>query len=277
MKSSSSWGARAGKNRAASDGIGCVRLTPILTHELATRLETALAEASAARLAGVATLEGNPLGIESRSFDHVIASRVGSSVGHYHYFSAPQGLRAGDAELVGPIVEWFGDAPLYVRLAPLLVDEVLLGALADAGLRQTAFMSTMYGVPRGEARTEVEVREDRRAFARLWTAERTEQELVVAEFSKGWRCYVADIDGRAVAYGALHIASNGVGVCAAAATLPQYRGRGCQTALLTRRIQEAGQSGCELMAIQASPGSGSQRNMQRLGLQLAWTGVTWTR
>src|SRR6185436_1937291 len=100
--------------------------------------------------------------------------------------------------------------------------------------------------------------------------------LLDAEFSQGWRCYVAVLDGAAVSYGALFLAANGVGVCAAAATRPAWRGRGCQTALLRRRIADAARAGCDLVVVQASPGSGSQRNLQRLGLELAYTRAIWT-
>jgi GNAT superfamily N-acetyltransferase len=252
-------------------------LTPILTHDLAERLEMALAEAAAARLAGVAALEGNPLGIETRTFGHVAAARVKNNLAHYHYFSGPRGLRAGDDQLVAPIVDWYEEASLHVRLAPMFVDEALLRALAAAGLRQTSFMSTMYGLIRPGHIGDIEIREDRTAMSHLWTTAPLEQRLMQAEFEQGWRCYVAILDGQPVAYGALYTATNRVAVCAAAATREQFRGRGCQTALLNWRLRVAAEHGCELAAIQASPGSGSQRNMQRLGLQLAWTGVTWTR
>jgi hypothetical protein len=262
---------------------------PILTDVLADRLERALAEAGAARTAGVAGVAGNPLGVTSREFGGVMCDLVERDVAHYHYFNGPRELRRGDEGAVATLVEWYRALarPVYVRLAPVFAGAELLRGLAEAGLRQTDFMSVMYGVaveePEGR---EPDVEElalgEREAFSELWTQGAPEADvalrrrLVEAEFSRGWRCYVARLEGVAVAYGALYVAADGVGVCAAAATLPAARGRGCQTALLRRRIADAARAGCELVVVQASPGSGSQRNLQRIGLELAYTRVTWT-
>jgi len=62
-----------------------------------------------------------------------------------------------------------------------------------------------------------------------------------------------------------------------AATLPEYRCRGVQTALIARRLHEAAQAGCEYAVVSTNPGSGSQRNMERRGFRLAYTKVVMTR
>jgi GNAT superfamily N-acetyltransferase len=38
------------------------------------------------------------------------------------------------------------------------------------------------------------------------------------------------------------------------ATLPEFRGRGCQSALITRRLIDAARSGCELIAAEVWDG-----------------------
>ena len=68
---------------------------------------------------------------------------------------------------------------------------------------------------------------------------------------------------------------DGIGYLANAATVPGFRGRGCQTALLARRIADAAAAGCDLVAGQATFGSTSQRNMERMGLRPAVTVTTW--
>lgn len=55
------------------------------------------------------------------------------------------------------------------------------------------------------------------------------------------------------------------------ATLPAFRRRGVQSALIARRLHEAAQAGCEYAVVSTLPGSGSQRNMERRGFQLAYT------
>ena len=55
------------------------------------------------------------------------------------------------------------------------------------------------------------------------------------------------------------------------ATLPGFRRRGVQTALIRQRLWEAAQSGCEYAVVSTMPGSGSQRNMERRGFRVAYT------
>ena len=92
----------------------------------------------------------------------------------------------------------------------------------------------------------------------------------------GWRLYIATVDGTPAAFAALFV-RDGVGSLAGAATVPALRGRGCQTALLHRRIADADDDGCDLIASQATPGSVSQRNMERAGLRIAYTKAIWSR
>ena len=68
---------------------------------------------------------------------------------------------------------------------------------------------------------------------------------------------------------------DGLGYLANAATLPAMRGRGCQTALLARRIADAAAAGCDTIASLAEFGSGSQRNLERAGLRVAYTQAVW--
>jgi GNAT superfamily N-acetyltransferase len=61
------------------------------------------------------------------------------------------------------------------------------------------------------------------------------------------------------------------------ATLPEYRGRGVQSALIAKRLHEAGLAGCEYAVVSTHPGSGSQRNMERRGFHVAYTKAVMTR
>ena len=61
----------------------------------------------------------------------------------------------------------------------------------------------------------------------------------------------------------------------AAATVPQFRGRGCQTALLQQRIVDAADAGCTLLVTQTRVGTASQRNMERAGMRVAYTSTIW--
>jgi len=61
------------------------------------------------------------------------------------------------------------------------------------------------------------------------------------------------------------------------ATLPAFRRRGVQTALIAQRLQEAARAGCEYAVVSTHPGSGSQRNMERRGFRLAYTKAVMMR
>lgn len=92
--------------------------------------------------------------------------------------------------------------------------------------------------------------------------------------SRGVTCHAAEIDGCMVGTGALAI-SDGVALLAGASTVPAYRGRGVQTALLAARLRYAMESGCDLAMMGASPGSTSQTNAERQGFRIAYTRIKW--
>lgn len=88
------------------------------------------------------------------------------------------------------------------------------------------------------------------------------------------RLMLALVDGRPAGTGELFIA-DGVGWLSADATLPQFRGRGIQSALQAHRLTIARSEGCRLAVSEAAPGSTSQRNMQRHGFEVGYTRVTF--
>jgi len=57
-------------------------------------------------------------------------------------------------------------------------------------------------------------------------------------------------------------------VLGGAATLPAFRRRGVQRALIKARLALAARAGCELAVVTADPGSSSGRNAERTGFQL---------
>ncbi len=81
---------------------------------------------------------------------------------------------------------------------------------------------------------------------------------------------LAYIDGEVAGGGAVS-AFEGVGGLFGASTLPEYRRRGVQSALLKARIEWAFERGCDLMVTIAQPASTSHRNMERFGFRVAYT------
>jgi ribosomal protein S18 acetylase RimI-like enzyme len=58
---------------------------------------------------------------------------------------------------------------------------------------------------------------------------------------------------------------------AGAATAPAHRRRGIQSALLSARLTDAKEMGCDVAVITVQPGSRSQQNAQRQGFDLLYT------
>lgn len=96
--------------------------------------------------------------------------------------------------------------------------------------------------------------------------EQAERDILAA----GATAYLATCDG-AVAGGAAVRFTDGVAQLAGAATAPAYRRRGVQSSLLARRLRDAVQAGCDLAVVTTSPGSVSQKNVQRKGFHLLYT------
>ena len=263
----------------------------VLTEALADRIERALAGASASRTTEIGRLPDDPLGLERRTFGRLMARLVRRELAYYPYFSGPFDPRADADHVIDELVAWYRErsAACYIRLSPVFSSDRLLAALARAGLRQSGFMSVLFGKPRPastppptDTRIDVVKVSDLDVFLDLWTAGAPEaerplrQRLARAEFAR-WCCFVARVDDRPAAHAALYLDHpSSTAVLAAAATLPDFRGRGCQAALLHARLAEAARHGCELAVVEATPGSTSQRNLERVDLRLAYTKVIWT-
>ncbi len=116
--------------------------------------------------------------------------------------------------------------------------------------------------------------------ARGWSHEHPEYEdflkatgalLVARENSV---CFLAELDGRPAAAGALSL-YQGVALFAGAATVPEYRRRGLQGALLAARMRHAVEQECDIAMMVAMAGSDSQRNAERQGFRVAYTRLKW--
>lgn len=67
---------------------------------------------------------------------------------------------------------------------------------------------------------------------------------------------------------------DGLGVLQCDGTAERFRGLGLQRKLIRARLAMAARAGCDLVTADTLPGSGSQRNYERHGFQVAYTKVT---
>jgi GNAT superfamily N-acetyltransferase len=247
-----------------------------VTPDLVQRLEAPLESFGVARIEALAELPGNPLGLRIERFGSVVAPAALADP-ELDFVNRVGGLRARDAARLDEILAFYGSLGLrpWLEVAPDV--ELRL----PAGTELLGFQSVFYGQARGDAEPVAQVREsgDSAATARLVLeafgvpsdrVERHGEALARATEACGGRVFVLEVERRPVA-GAILTGLDGVGYLAMAGTLPDFRGRGFQQALITARIAAAAEAGCELIVATAEFGSVSQRNIERGGLRTAYT------
>ena len=171
-------------------------------------------------------------------------------------------------------------------------DATLMGHYRQRGYHVSEFSNVMATIPDGEAcnlPSGLEIRIASPDEVDLWalTVSQGFAELqpvspeivaIMKHFAmvRGTECYLASIDGRIVGGATLAIRGKIAGLFGAS-TLPDFRKRGVQTALLKLRLRRAAQLGRALAMSIALPGSISQRNMARAGFQTLYTRVKFER
>jgi GNAT superfamily N-acetyltransferase len=184
------------------------------------------------------------------------------------------------------------DAPVHHEVSPL-ADASAFALLNERNYRPIEFTSVLYRsleeavALAGGGNERVCVRIIEPDERELWVQTAAEGWSEVTEFAglildlmrivaarEGALSFLAEIDGRAIAAGAMFI-HGGVAVLAGASTIPAARRQGAQLALLAARLRYARASGCDLAMMCAAPGSSSQRNAERQGFRIAYTRTKW--
>ena len=182
-----------------------------------------------------------------------------------------------------------------VVLASPLARPSLFHALSARGFRISAFENALVRALRAEPvpapDPRVEVREactptQRAAYARTIvegfapvgrrpSAEEEQLGRMVVARPRA-TLLLAYVDGEVAGTGELTM-RDGLAWLNGDTTLPPFRRRGVQQALQRARLTLAEEAGCDLAVTDATPGSASQRNMERLGFRVAYTRVELTR
>jgi GNAT superfamily N-acetyltransferase len=95
-------------------------------------------------------------------------------------------------------------------------------------------------------------------------------------YARGTHFFLAEVDGVPAGGGMMSI-HQGVASFGGAGTLPEFRNRGVQKALLLARLAKAAGDGCDLAMVATMPGSGSQRNVERQGFRVVYTRTKFMR
>jgi GNAT superfamily N-acetyltransferase len=259
---------------------------PPVTFELVRRLEEAIETFSVRRLATLAALPDNPTGLELERYGEVVAPACPARP-DVDFLNRVGRLSPDNAGRVGELVARYRRLGIraWFELAPHPEFERLAEALADAGAAQVGFYTALYGSaePAGEEPADVRATRADPAAAEpaarlLLHAHGAPADALEAGAASivgtGASLYVATVDGVRAGAAALST-TGGVGLLALAATLPEFRRRGAQTALIRARLEDAAASGCDVVATVAEFASPSQRNLERAGLRIAYTKAVW--
>jgi GNAT superfamily N-acetyltransferase len=183
------------------------------------------------------------------------------------------------------------DVSCYVAVAPDARPPELVDWLRDRGLEQgwgwMSFQRGLDDVP--ERPTPLRLvpvgLPEAEAFGRIaatgYGLPDAAAEWAAGAFMVGWDCWLA-LDGDVpAAVGGLFV-SEGVGYLGLAATLPEHRGKGGQSALLAARVRHAREIGCDVLVTETGERrddlpSNSYRNILRAGFTEVAVRSNWLR
>jgi GNAT superfamily N-acetyltransferase len=179
-------------------------------------------------------------------------------------------------------------SPVNHEVSPL-AGIAALSLLCARGYRPIEISSVMHRAVEAPAPGLIKVRvagpEESQLWAEIsargWSHEHPELVPFLTQFGalaaakEGCTCFLAELDGKPGAAGALNI-HDGVALFTGASTVPEMRRRGLQSALLEERLRYAAAHGCDLAMMVAEAGSESQRNAERQGFRIAYTRTKWS-
>jgi GNAT superfamily N-acetyltransferase len=82
--------------------------------------------------------------------------------------------------------------------------------------------------------------------------------------------FLAEVDGNLAGGGVVGIIDHAAALFATS-VLPEFRGRGAQSALIQARLNFGIESGCDLAMVSAAPGGSSHRNLERQDFRIVYT------
>ena len=264
--------------------------TSAVTTDLAFHFETAEADYYEAKLRALAEDDRNSRGVEINRIGRAIVFSIQSrrqnpSVNRVMRFTS------SDIEHLEICLKWVCDRAdnIWFDATPSLVDKDVLVKLIDAGFYPARFGNTVYIVPQQHAFqpapgitiqiVDLDNTQQLQAFAQVLSSgfgipdhmlESTMKSSFLEYGGSGWCVHIAMFDEVPAAVAAMYTKGDTSSIDAMA-TAPNYRNRGCQTALLHESINLAARNGCRFLLSQVEPGTTSQNNMLRAGFRIAYT------
>jgi GNAT superfamily N-acetyltransferase len=266
-------------------------VSQIMSIDLTRKIEAIEISYTRSRLEGMQNADVNPLGIITRNYGNGYAFLI-KQWPDFWYGNRVLGLESSDEKYIDEIADFFRNAGLDFRFEfiPGNLSLKMAAQLHKRGFFQGSFSAALYGSPQlmepplTENVIVKEVRESKfdlfldiyqdgfdlprldmneKATATSWLL--GEKDLVLS---------IAEIDGVPASVSILFMKDD-VAMLADFATLPQFRGEGCQTALMRYQISQTIEKECKLLVSFVEFGSASHRNMERAGLKIAYTKSLW--
>lgn len=265
-------------------------LSLVLTEEVVATIEQSEIEVLHSRLTAIKGINGNPMGVDIQRFGNATAFSVKNIPGPA--FNTVKGLT--DENVITQILDYYKEREIPARfeLTPVHATSSLLAYLSEAGFYQSDFHTTLYAA----LSSELEPIDPQITVRRL---KGNEFELFADIYVKGfqlptflksgiaqnnevlydnnqWGFYLASVEDEPAGIGVV-FTNEGISTLAAAATVPNLKNHGVQSALIQERLNEARRLDSKLVIGQAKFASTSQNNMERAGMHVAYTKAIWIK
>ncbi|MGE6537971.1 GNAT family N-acetyltransferase [Bacillus luti] len=261
----------------------------IMTLDAASEIENAEIDMLSSRLEALQEINGNPMQVQMKKFGS--ATAFSSKVIAGPAFNTVKGIT--NRNQIDEIISYYQSLqiPCRFEITPAQGTAELFQNLSQKSFYQSSFHTALYNTPREDPfllPSNVSVRQLKEnefdIFADIYvrgfnmpsfTKDGVRQNNEILYNKPGWHFFIAEIQNTPISIGVLYI-NKGVASLAASATLPEFQRKGCHTALIQKRIETAIESNCNLIVGQARFGSGSQNNMERAHMKIAYTKSIWT-
>ncbi|MFE7060886.1 GNAT family N-acetyltransferase [Sutcliffiella sp. NPDC057660] len=264
----------------------------MVNKKLAVELENSEIDALHSRLNAIQEIKGNPMGVEMKRFGNATAFSCKNIPGPA--FNTVKGLSSEDERYLEEILDFYRQKEIPVRfeVTPAHASTELFHQLHRLGFYQSDFHTTLY-MPISEVSASADdslsirkmEKHEASTYADIYVQgfqmpaflkDGVAQNNAVLFDDNRWTFYLASVDGEPAGIGVIFIKDR-IATLAAAATLPSFRNRGIQRALIQERIHQAYREECSLVVGQATFGSVSQNNMERAGMRIGYSKAIWAK
>lgn len=220
--------------------------------------------------------------------ERVVATRL-PALPNAAPFSKARGLNLADRDTIADLRAFYSETEQHLRVEIWAQDDVpnlrrLLQAEGLAPTTATVALSSPLRTAPPALPTGVQVEEvngtDPRYLDVLFDGYQVPPEacdlrqmLAIEHSTPGLCRYLATVDGQLAAAAAL-FPHHGSSVLVGAATLPAYRRRGAQSALISRRLSDASETS-DTVVVTAAKDSASHANLERLGFTVRHVRTLW--